>query len=66
MNQRFVPPLTIARNASAAKASTTPNSAAYRVITQNPGDRVMATTSAPEGDASLGSGCGCLLTIEPS
>ncbi len=46
VNQSLVPPFTNPRNASAAKASTTPNKMARRMIGQNPGDCVRATLSA--------------------
>ena len=60
VNQSFVPPLINPRNASAAKASTTPSSTAYRTISQNPGDRVKATKSEPP-DGVRGTGCACSL-----
>jgi hypothetical protein len=62
VNQSFVPPLISPRYASDANASTTPNNAAYRMITQNPGDRVKATKSEPDDGASPGPGRGCSLT----
>ena len=66
VNHSFVPPLTNAKNARAAKASTTPNNAAYRMIAQNPGDRVRATKSEPEDGVSPEPGRGCSLMNEAS
>ena len=45
MNQRSVPASTNPRNASAANASTTPNTTALRMRRQNPGDRVKTCVS---------------------
>ena len=45
VNHRSVPAFTIARNANAANASTTPNTTAFRIRPQNPGDRVKASPS---------------------
>ena len=66
MNQSLVPPLTNPKNANAAKASTTPNNAAYPISRQNPGDRVNATTAGPGCDPSPEPGRDPALTNEPS
>jgi hypothetical protein len=63
VNQSFVPPLINPKNAKAAKASATPNNAASRMITQNPGDLVSATDSKLEDGASFSRDCGCPFMI---
>ncbi len=54
VNHRFVPPFTRPRNAKAANASTTPNTAAYPISGQNPRDRVSGM-SEPGCDSCPGS-----------
>ena len=66
VNQRLVPPLTNPKNANAAKASTTPNNAAYPISRQNPGDRVNATTLEAGWDPPPEPGRDPALTIERS
>src|SRR5450755_2531557 len=67
VNHRFVPPLISPRNASAANASTTPNTTAYPIDAQNPGDRLRATKPGLEGAcASAPAGRGGSLTNVPS